>query len=164
MKRFTMAAGLAIALAALVLAPSGGAATTVKKIAFTATYSGTAVVQVTDQVGAITANGNGKGTLIGSGTIAGKGTADTSVQPCAPFTGPGTMIGTAGTKLVFTVVSGSQGCGDDQGQVFSVSGKANVTTGTGKLKKAKGILKFAGTYDRGAGTFAVKFTGTLAVV
>jgi len=162
MKQIGMGLGLAVALAATLLAPAG-AATKPKKVPFTATYSGTAVVQVTDQVAAITANGNGKGTMLGTSTITGKGSADASQQPCAPFTGPGTMTAANGTKLAFTVVSGSQGCGDEQGQVFSLSGKANVTSGAGPLKKAKGLLKFTGVYDRGQGTFSVKFTGTLAV-
>jgi len=162
MKRIALVLALAAVGAALALVPAAAAATS-KKVAFTATFTGTAVVQVTDQVANISANGNGKGTLLGTGTITGKGTADASQQPCAPFTGPGTMTGPSGTKLTFAVVTGSQGCGDEQGQVFSLSGKANVTTGTGKLKKAKGLLKFAGVYDRGQGTFSVKFTGTLAL-
>jgi hypothetical protein len=162
MKRLAMGLGLLAALAALVLAPAGAAAKS-KKIAFTATYSGTAVAQVTDQVADLSANGNGKGTVIGASAISGKGTADASQQPCAPFTGPGTMTAANGTKLAFTVLTGSQGCGDEQGQVFSLSGKANVTGGAGALKKAKGLLKFTGVYDRGQGTFSVKFTGTLAV-
>jgi hypothetical protein len=149
-------------VAALVLVPAGTAAKS-KTLPFTASYAGTAVVQVNDQVADISANGNGSGTMLGSSSISGTGTADTSVQPCAPFTGPGTMTGANGTKLSFTVVSGSQGCGDDQGQVFSLTGKANVTKGAGKLAKARGTLKFTGVYDRGQGTFSVKFKGTLTV-
>jgi len=162
MRRIAVGLGFAAALTAMVLAPAGSAVLP-KKVAFTATYTGTAVVQVTDQVAAISANGNGKGTLLGASTISGKGTADGSVQPCAPFTGPGTMTSPNGAKLMFTVAPGSQGCGDEQGQVFSLSGKASVTSGTRTLKKAKGTLKFTGVYDRGQGTFSVKFTGTLAV-
>ena len=162
MKRIAIGLGLVIALAVTLLSPAG-AATKPKKVPFTATYSGTAVVQVTDQVAAISANGTGKGTMLGTSTIAGKGTADASQQPCAPFTGPGTMTSANGTKLAFTVLSGSQGCGDEQGQVFSLSGKASVAGGAGALKKAKGLLKFTGVYDRGQGTFSVKFSGILAV-
>ena len=162
MKRIWAGLVLGAAFAALLLAPAGTAAKT-KKVAFTATYAGSAVVNVTDQTAAISANGTGKGTVLGSGAITGNGTADATQQPCAPFTGPGTMTGTGGTKLTFTVVNGSQGCGDEQGQVFALSGHANVTGGTGKLlKKPKGLLKFTGVYDRGAGTFTVKFTGNLA--
>ena len=73
---------------------------------------------------------------------------------------PGTIVGPGG-KIAFTVVSGSKGCGDEQGQVFSLSGLANVTSATGKLAKAKGTLRFTGVYDSGAGTFSVKFKGTL---
>ncbi len=63
------------------------------------------------------------------------------------------MTGTAGTKLTFKVAPGSTGCGDEGGQIFSITGKAIVVKGTGKLAKAKGTLKFTGVYDRGAGTF-----------
>ena len=162
MNRWTTAGwtAAAAALVVAIFAPTGAAAT-IKKVAFTATYSGTANVQVNGDTGNISANGTGSGTLLGSGAISGTGTADTSQQPCVPFAGPGVMTGTAGTKLTFTVPTGAQGCGDEAGQVFSVVGKATVTNGTGKLKKAHGTLKFTGTFDRGAGTFSVKFKGTL---
>jgi hypothetical protein len=151
--------GAVVALALAALAPAGGAATS-KSVAFSASYSGTAAVQVNGDIANISANGTGTGTL-GAGKITGTGTGDSTQQPCVPFSGPGSMSGTAGTKLMFTVASGSQGCGDEQGQVFSVAGKANVTKGTGKLAGAHGTLKFTGVYDRGAGTFSVKFKGTL---
>jgi hypothetical protein len=150
----------AAALVVAILAPTGGAAK-VKAVAFTATYAGTANVQVNENVANISANGTGNGTLLGPGTISGTGTGDSSQQPCVPFSGPGVMTGTGGTKLSFTVPQGAQGCGDEAGQVFSVVGKATVTKGAGKLAKAHGTLKFTGTYDRGAGTFSVKFKGTL---
>ena len=38
-----------------------------------------------------------------------------------------------------------------------------MTNATGKLKKATGTLKFTGVYDRGAGTFTVKFKGNLTL-
>ena len=163
MKRQWIAVGWLGALAALAfaaLAPAGGAATS-KPVAFSASYSGIAAVQVNGDIANISANGTGTGTLLGSGKIAGTGTGDSTQQPCVPFTGPGSLTGTAGTKLTFTVASGSQGCGDEQGQVFSVVGKATVTKGTGKLAGAHGTLKFTGVFDRGAGTFSVKFKGTL---
>ena len=152
--------GAAAALVVAILAPAGSTAT-VKKVAFTGAYSGTANVQVNGSVANISANGTGTGTTLGAGSISGTGTGDSTQQPCVPFAGPGTMTGPGG-KLIFTVPQGAQGCGDEQGQVFAVVGKANVTNGTGQLKKAHGILRFTGTYDRGAGTFSVKFTGTLA--
>jgi hypothetical protein len=161
MKKLGIPALLAILVAALV-AGSAFAATgaKAKKIAFVGTYAGTATTKATDSVADIVANGAGKATLIGAGKIVGHGTGDSSAQPCVPFTGPGTMTGKAG-KLLFTVLAGSSGCGDEGGHVFSISGKAKVTKGTGKLKKAKGTLKFTGVYDRDAGTFTVKFKGTL---
>jgi len=162
MKRGTAAFFALIAAVGVagLLVSSATAVTPTKTIAFTASYSGTADVKMTDSIADIAANGSGTGTLLGSSKLAGTGKGDSSVQPCVPFSGPGTLTG-VGTKLSFTVVSGSQGCGDEQGQVFSIAGKAKVTSATGKLKKATGTLKFSGLYDRGAGTFTVKFKGTL---
>ena len=159
MTAFILSIAVASAMVAM-LASTGAAATPKKTVAFTASYSGTAAVNVTDSLANIQANGTGTGTLLGSGKVSGAGTGDSSVQPCVPFTGPGTLTGTGG-KLGFTVLAGSTGCGDEGGQVFSIAGKAKVTSATGKLKKATGTLKFTGTYDRGAGTFTVKFKGTL---
>lgn len=146
----------AIAAAAVAGASAGPTAT----IAFTSKFSGVAVTEVTDTVADITANGKGSATLIGAGRITGKGTGDTSVQPCVPFNGTGSMIGARGT-IVFKVLSTSSGCGDEAGQQFSIVGRATVTRATGKLKGAKGTLKFTGDYDRGTGAFTVKFFGTL---
>jgi hypothetical protein len=152
------------ALATLVAAAVTGAAlagTTAKKpIAFLATFSGTATTQSTDNTVAITANGTGKGTGLGAAKIAGVGTGDSSKQPCVPFTGTGKMTGSTGS-LTFKVTP-SAGCGDEQGDTFSVSGHAVVLKGTGKtLAKAKGTLKLSGVYDRSSGAFSVKFTGKL---
>lgn len=164
MKISRVASVLAAATVVLALGTGAASAAGTKKVAFLATYSGTAVVKVTDNVADIAANGAGKGTLIGAGKVTGVGKGDSSVQPCVPFTGPGTMTGsgkTAKTKLTFKVLDGSTGCGDEAGKVFSISGKAAVVKGTGALAKAKGTLKFTGVYDRDAGTFNVKFKGTL---
>ena len=152
---------LAGAIVALALTASTALGSSAKVVVFASSYSGTATVTVNDNVANITASGTGKGTGLGAGKITGSGTGDSSVQPCVPFSGPGVMTGTGKNKLTFKVVSGSTACGDEAGQVFSVSGKALVVKGTGTLAKAKGTLKFTGVYDRGAGTFTVKFTGTL---
>jgi hypothetical protein len=149
------------AVVALALTASTALGSSAKVVVFAASYSGTANVTVNDSIATISATGTGKGTKLGSGKITGNGTGDSSVQPCVPFTGPGAMIGTGKNKLTFKVVTGSTACGDEAGQVFSVSGKALVVKGTGTLAKAKGTLKFTGVYDRGAGTFTVKFKGNL---
>lgn len=159
-KTTTIAAALATAMsvaAGALASTTEGAAT----IAFTAKYAGTAVVKVTDDVAAITANGPGKGTVIGAGKVTGVGKGDASQQPCVPFSGTGKMTGVASTTIFFKVVSTSKGCGDEAGEYFSISGKALVTKATGKLAGRKGTLKFTGLYNRGAGTFTVKFTGSL---
>jgi hypothetical protein len=158
----TVLALAATAALATVSAFAGTAVVPKKIVAFSATYSGTAVVQVNESVANISANGNGTGTLIGASKISGNGTGDAQSQPCVPFSGPGSLVSSK-AKLMFTVISGSQGCGDEAGQVFSVSGKAKVTKATGKLLHATGTLKFTGIYDRGAGTFSVKFKGNLTV-
>jgi hypothetical protein len=154
-------------VAAVVLATLGTSAAVasttgpaVKVIPFVASYSGTATVKVTDGVADIVATGPGKATSIGVGKITGVGKGDTTAQPCVPFTGPGTMSGAAG-KVTFKVLPGSVGCGDEQGNVFSINGKIAVVKGTGKLLGFKGTLKLTGTYDHGDGTFAIKLSGKL---
>ena len=153
------------AFAALVVfagAALAGTARSTSTVAFTAKYAGTATTSVNDNVVAISATGKGTGPQIGAGKIVGKGTGDSSdPQNCVPFFGTGTMTGTAATTVAFKVLNISKGCGDESGQVFSVSGKATVLKATGKLLRAKGTLKFTGTYNRGSGAFSVKFSGTL---
>lgn len=162
MKKIALTIAGPLALALLVVGTAAaGTSLKPKPVPFTAKYSGTASAQVTDQVADISATGKGTGTILGAATITGQGKGDASAQPCVPFTGPGSMVGTKGTKLLFTVIAGSQGCGDEGGHVFSVSGKAKVTGGSGKFAKARGTLKFTGVFDRDQGTFSVKFTGTL---
>lgn len=156
-----LAYALAATVAVVALAAGGALASSAKLVGFTATYSGTATTTLTDGVVDIKASGTGKGTPLGAGRITGVGKGDSTVQPCAPFTGPGTMTGTGKNKLLFKVIAGSTACGDEEGQVFSLSGKAAVVKGTGVLAKIRGTLKFTGTYDRGAGTFTVKFKGKL---
>ena len=160
--RFRTTTLIVVALSALVVAGGAlaAAATSTKVIAFTGKYAGTAVTKVTDNVADISATGSGSGTLIGAGKITGKGSGDTSQQPCVPFGGSGTLSGGGGT-IAFRVLAASRGCGDEAGQVFSVVGKASVLRATGKLARARGTLKFTGIYDRGAGTFSVKFSGSL---
>jgi hypothetical protein len=151
----------AVGAAVVASASFAGTATTTKLVPFTANYSGNAVAQVQDTIASLTANGTGKATLLGAGKITGVGSA-TVKEPCAPFLGTGTITGKGGT-LLFKVVNGSQGCGDEDGKVFSLSGSIAVTKGTGKFAKAKGTLRMTGMFDRGAGKFTVKFTGKLAV-
>jgi hypothetical protein len=148
---------------AMLIAGSALASTTetAKTIVFTAKYAGTAVTKVTDDVADISAAGTGKGTIIGAGKITGKGTGDASQEPCVPFGGTGKMTGVAKTTIVFKVVRTSKGCGDEGGEFFSISGKAVVLKATGRLANAKGTLKFSGLYNRGAGTFSIKFSGSL---
>ena len=146
--------------AAVVAVVIVGVAFATTTVAFVATYSGTAVTKATDNVVAITANGAGKGTLLGAGKVTGVGTGDSAQRPCVPFTGTGTMKGAGGTS-VFKVNPAANSCGDDAGQLFSISGKATVVKATGKLLKAKGTLKMTGTYDRSSGAFSVKFKGAL---
>jgi hypothetical protein len=158
MRRTIWTTGLA-ALATAVLA-AAAPALVVKPIAFTGTYTGTAVTNQTDNTVAINANGSGTGTLLGAGKITGAGTADSSVRPCVPVTGTGKMSGPGGA-IIFKVIPGSAGCGDEQGQLFSITGKATILKATGKLLKRKGTLRMSGTYDRSSGAFSVKFRGSL---
>jgi len=152
---------IALVLTGGMLVAGTALAQSATKIAFTARYAGTAVTKVTDNVVDISATGTGKGTVIGAGKVAGKATGDTSQQPCIPFGGTGKMTGVALTTITFRVTTVSKGCGDESGETFSLVGKAVVLKATGKLKNAKGTLKFTGTYTRSSGAFTVKFVGTL---
>jgi hypothetical protein len=149
----------ALAVAALTGAVAASAAPS-KSVPFTGNYAGTASTQVSDNVANISAQGTGKGSLIGAGKLTGSGTGDASQQPCVPFGGLGKITGASGT-IQFKVITGSQGCGDEGGHIFSLKGTATVLKATGKLAKAKGSLRFTGVYDRDGGTFSVKFTGLL---
>lgn len=161
---FSTATAAALALAVVAAGTASGAphAKIVhKKVAFTAKYAGTATTNATDNTVAINANGTGSGTLLGSGKVNGIGSGDSSQRPCVPFTGTGSMSGPGGV-ISFKVTPAASGCGDDAGQLFTVSGKLVVTKATGKLKSYKGTLRMSGTYDRSSGAFSVKFFGTLA--
>ena len=164
MKRFLQAGVVAlVATTAAVVVGAAWAGTTAsdaKIVPFTAKYAGTATVKITDGIADIAANGVGAGTPIGKSKITGKGKGDSTQQPCVPFTGPGSMTGIKG-NINFLVLPGASGCGDEEGNVFSVSGRAKVVKGTKVFKTAKGTLKFTGVYDRGQGTFSIKFTGKL---
>jgi len=154
---------LALVSAALAgTALSASPQTTIKKIAFVGSYSGQASSKLdsSGSTAALAANGTGKATPIGAGTITGAGSADASQQPCPPFGGTGVISGAKG-KIAFTVVTGSKGCGDDGGHNFTLVGYLAVTKATGVLAKAKGQLRFTGTYSRDDGTFSIKLTGTL---
>lgn len=164
MKRIWIAATAAALCAAAVASGIATGATSggLGVVSFTATYSGKATVKVADDVADIAAQGTGTGTVIGASAISGKGKGDTSKQPCVPFTGTGEMRANSGSAtLQFTVPTGSSACGDEPGKIFSISGRATVTGGTGGLTGAAGSLKMTGVYDRGAGTFQIKFSGQL---
>ncbi len=159
--RFSLVVAAIVVLGGLLTASALAAAQgTQKSIAFSGKYAGQAASKVDGNTASISANGKGSGSLIGSGSITGSGSADASQQPCPPFGGTGTIKGAKGT-ILFSVVSGSKGCGDEGGHVFSLVGYLSVTKATGALAKAKGKLRFTGTYDRDAGTFSIKLTGTL---
>jgi hypothetical protein len=150
-----------LAIAAALVATSALAATQ-KNFPVTGTYSGTASTKQDGTTVTIAANGNGKIALLGAGTIKGAGTGDSSQQPCVPFAGTGTITGAKGV-ISYKVLPNASGCGDEGGHLFSVKGNMQVTKVTGKslLTKAKGVLRFTGTYSRDDGTFSVKLTGTL---
>ena len=157
--RFSILALAAVILTAVTATAALAAAP--KKIVFSAKYSGNATTKVDGNTATIAANGNGSGTLIGSGSISGNGTGDTSQQPCIPFTGTGTMTGSGGT-ITFKVLTGSSGCGDEGGHTFTITSHLAVLSATGKLAKAKGTLKLTGVYSHDDGSFSVKVSGTLS--
>ena len=162
MKHRTVTTVAVVTAAALLIAGAAFAASSLKTFAFTGTYKGNATTKVTDNVVDIAATGAGKGSFIGAGKITGTGKGDSSnPESCVPFNGPGKMTGATGT-ITFKVLSTSKACGDEAGQDFAVSGKAQVVSATGKLAKTKGTLKFSGSYNKASGAFSVTFKGTLS--
>lgn len=116
--RYFAAAGAAALAAAL----TAGSALAVTPILITGKYSGQAATNVDGSTVTIAATGTGKSTVIGAGKIIGNGTGDSSQQPCVPFGRTGTITGVAGTTVTYKLISGAQGCGDEGGHLFSITG------------------------------------------
>jgi hypothetical protein len=139
-------------------------------VPFRASFTGKAVVRVTGDIADITATGAGPARILGksrvSGTLGraklvGKGTGSKS-DPCPLFGGIATITATNGMKLNFKIPpAGGSGCTDEEGKLFSLSGRATVTGGTGKYVRTKGVLRFSGSFDKGTGNFSVAFNGSL---
>ncbi len=172
MRKLGISVVVAVVVATALTAGSAFSSATAAKVKLTGAYAGTATVKVADDIADIAATGPGKVTGLGVGKITGLGKGDASKQPCVPFTGTGQLTGVKGTKITFTMLTGAEGCGDEEGQVFAINARAKITGGAGKvkvgkklypLKKAKGTFKITGVYDRGAGTFAIKVSGLATV-
>ena len=161
MNRFRYVGVLAAAAVAAVAVGSALAATA-KPTPFKAAFTGKAVVKVNGQAADITATGTGVATLLGKSKLAAKG-AGTQSDPCPLFGGIASMTGTGG-KINFKIPpAGGSGCTDEEGNTFALVGRATITGGTLKYRKAKGTFKFTGTFDKGTGNYSVKFTGLLTL-
>lgn len=155
---------LVLAVAAfgvIVASPASAVTPKPKPVSFVGSYSGQASTLVNGSTVTITANGNGRGTLIGTGSLRANGTGDSSQQPCVPFGGTGSLTGAGGVIKFTATPSTSNGCGDEGGHNFTVKAYLTVTSATGKLAKKKGTLRAVGTYSKDDGTFTVKLTGVL---
>lgn len=133
-----------------------------KKYRFAATYKGTAVVTIADNVATISSvNGLGTATVpVGKSRLTGMGKGAGS-DPCGTFGGPGAITTPTG-KLKFLIApAGGTACPDASGELFTVSGRATFKGGTRKYLRAKGTFKFTGTFTKSTGAFTVKFLGTL---
>jgi hypothetical protein len=170
--RFWISGALVAALAAALATGSAlaGNGSAQVQVPFRGTFSGKAVVRVNGQAADISAAGVGPARILGksriSGTLGrsklvGKGAGSKS-DPCPLFGGTGSITAANGGRLNFTVPpAAGSGCTDEEAQLFSLSGRAAVTGGTGKYVRTKGVLRFTGSFDRGTGNFTVAFTGTL---
>lgn len=155
--------------AAGVLAPMKAAGK--KTVSFVGHYHGTADLLISN--GAVTissVSGTGSGTLLGSSTVKGKGSASASAQ-CDPFTGTGTLASPSGKINMSVTQSKSSGCssGESGPVTVSFSGVAVATGGTGATSgasgtiKFKGTLKLLGTSGSENGPYTVTLTGKLTV-
>ena len=160
MTAFILSIAVASAMVAM-LASTGAAATPKKTVAFTASYSGTAAVNVTDNLANIQANGTGTGTLLGSGKVSGAGTGDSSVQPCVPFTGPGTFDGHGRQDRLHRSRRLAPAAATRAARSSASPARRRSRARPGSSRRRPGRSSSPASYDRGAGTFTVKFKGTL---
>jgi hypothetical protein len=152
------AAALGGAILAPVCATASPVAHAAAKVAFSGKYSGHASVTVSGSSVTISSvSGTGTGTD-GITKLTGANGSGTTSGTCAFFSGPGMLSGTGG-KLSLAVKSSSSGCGS--GNQIAVKGSATVKGVSGKLKKAKGTVKFSGTYDKTTGNFTITISGPL---
>jgi hypothetical protein len=165
-KRFRIAGVIAAAVATAALATGGALAAKPpvhKPVKFTGSYSGKAVVRVAGSKADINADATGTSVPLGKSKLSGKGVGS-ATDPCPLFGGTATITTAKGMKLNFLVApAAGNACTDEEGQQFSISGRATIKGGTAKYLKAKGTFKFTGSFDRGTGLFSVKFTGLLTV-
>src|SRR5262245_4370578 len=162
MKTFRgFAVAAAVAAAAAVIATSAFAVAA-KTVPFRASFKGTAVVRVSGgHAEIVSAKATGTGMPIGKATLFGSGAGNSS-EPCPLFGGPATITTKAG-KLRFVIApTGGSACTNEEGQLFTLSGRAKIKGGTRKYARAKGSFKFAGSFNRSTGVFSVKFLGTLS--
>ena len=139
-------------------APASPVAHAAKTVKFSGKYSGkTSVAVKGSSIKINSVSGSGSGTDSLNKLTGSNGTGHTS-GTCGFFSGPASISGSGGS-LTLSVNSSSKSCGESN--VKSVSGTAKVTGGSGKLKGAKGTLSFSGSYNKSAGTFSVKISGTV---
>ena len=151
----------AVAFAAIAASTALASASTT--VTFKGSYAGTVTEKVDGQTVTALATAAGTGTAVGKGRLNGTVTATTASPPCSPLSGPGTIGGIPGKLKLSVVPTSSRGCAaseEDQNSI-TISGTAKVVGGTLKFRKARGSFHFSGHYDRQAGTFTVKLTGTL---
>lgn len=142
-----------------------------KTVAFSGTYKGKANLLIDNgSVSIRSIAGTGSNSLLGAGSVEGKGSATSSAQ-CDPFTGTGNIVGAHGTLHLVVTQSKSTGCSSGESGPITVKfhGTAVVKSGTGKAKGAKGTLGFSGVLDLGGtsgaqdGPYTVKITGHLSL-
>ncbi len=165
MTRFGIVTAAVAAVAAATLAAAaapGGTAVNSKTVRFTGSYSGRAVVRVSGSTADILASATGKGSPVGTSKFSGKGIGR-NAEPCPTFVGNGVLTAADKSSLNFVILPGAKSCpgAAPNESLNQVTGQATFKGGTGKYKKARGSFKFTGIYDRGKGTFTVKFAGKL---
>ncbi len=150
---------MAAAAASAVALGSPSVAT--KTVKFSGTYAGRAVVLASGDTADIQATATGTGTPVGKSKWSGKGLGR-NAQPCPTFVGNAVLTAADGSTLKFSVRPGAKACPRaEDDKLNDVTGTAVFKGGTGKYAKARGSFRFTGVYDRGRGTFTVKFVGKL---
>lgn len=151
------------ALARAAEAPSKSPAT--RTLAFAGHYTGNVALLIDNsRVTISSVTGKGSGTLVGSSTVSGKGSASASAQ-CDPFSGTGAIAGPSSRIDFLVTSSSSQGCSNGESGPITVTfkGIARATGGTGKAKGISGSLTFKGSLHLGNTTGSQKGAFTVAV-
>ena len=127
---------------------------------FSATYSGFGHGEVHGTSASGSGVLNGRGKLIGPGTLSGSVGGVFVSKTCVQFDGTGVLKGKPG--LLRLSAHGATACASGNPNTVVFSGRAVVVGGTGAFRGAHATLRFAGTYLRQSESVTISFVGGIS--